>query len=508
MGAAVACAAGLALSGCGGDGAAGELAAAVPPDVPLYAEAVIRPEGDQREAIESLSEQLAGIDDPGARLIGELDRALAEEPGDFTYEEDIEPWLGERGAVFVRSFRGEAMEPDAAVIVEVTDTGAAQEFIDAAAASDPENAGEERSYRDVEYRTTDDAAVGLIGDTLVVGTEASFKVAVDASEGESLAESEEFTRRIEPLADDRLATVYLDPAAAIEAAISAGDVDHEAARLAEPLLGGALSDPVTLGLVASEDAATLDVVGTVDGAHPAAGDGSLVENLPSGSWLAVGASDLGPAVERWLDQLANSGIPGAEALERRIKAETGLDLRRDVTPWLGDAAAFISGTGVPGMAFGLVAETTDPEGPRKLVETVQRLAEADSGLRSAAPPPGADYGFSLGIPGIGAGAEVGVVGDRLAAALATSIEQVLEPDETLAGDDRFQEAAEPLGEDFPPSLFLDIQQGFALAELGADADSPDYDAARPYVEKLGSLVGGARVEDGLLVSRLIVTLAQ
>jgi Protein of unknown function (DUF3352) len=509
-GVAVACAAGLALGGCGDDGDSGDLASLVPPDVPLYAEAVLRPEGEQREAVESLSEQVAGIDDPGARLIEELDRALAEEAGEFTYEDDIEPWLGERGGVFVLSFANGGGEPDLAAIVEVTDTEAAQDFIDESAEANPEEVGEDRSYEGFDYLTSPDgdAVAGLVGDALVVGTESSFKVAVDASEGESLAESDAYTERLEPLEDDGLATLYVDPGAAIDAAIEAGDVDPQGARAVEPLLGGALSDPITLGLTATEDAATFDLVATVDGAHPAAGDGTLLEGMPAGAWLAIGATDLGPAIERWLDQLANSGIPGAEAIERRIRAGTGIELRRDVTPWLGDAAAFIRGIEPPGMAFGLVAETSDPQGPRKLVETVQRLAETDSGLRSAAPPQGADYGFSLGIPGVGAGAEVGVVGDRLAAALGTSLEQVLEPDETLAGDDGFQAAAELLGEEFPPSVFLDIQQGVAIAELGADADSPDYDAARPYVEKLGSLVGGARVEDGLLVSRLIVTLAQ
>jgi hypothetical protein len=37
---------------------------------------------------------------------------------------------------------------------------------------------------------------------------------------------------------------------------------------------------------------------------------------------------------------------------------------------------------------------------------------------------------------------------------------------------------------------------------------PGYEQARAYVEQLGSFIAGTRVDDELLVSRLILTLAQ
>jgi Protein of unknown function (DUF3352) len=506
----LATAAALALAGCGDDGEAGtDLASLVPPDVPLYAEASVRPEGDQRDAIESLTEQVAGIEDPGELLIAQLDRALAEEPGDFTYEEDIEPWLGERGAAFILSFEDGPSGPAAAAMVEVTDTDAAQEFIDSSAEADPDQVGDEGSYEGFDYLTSaaGDAVVGLVDDVLVVGTEAAFKVAVDAREGESLAESEEYTEHLDALADDTVGTVHVKPGATIDAAIAGGDVDPEAARAIEPLLGGALPEAVALGLTAGDDSATLEAVASVEDGH-SVGAGSLLEGLPGDSQLALGGAELGPVIARSLDQLTNSGIPGAASIERRLRAETGIDPRRDVTPWLGDAAFFLRGTQVPGIAAGLVAETSDPQGPRKLVDAVQARVEAESGLRSASPPQGADYGFSVGIPGLGAGLDVGVADDLLIAVGGTTFDQVLEPEEILGDNEAFQAAAERLGDEFSPNFYLDVQYGLMLAERGADAASPDYDAARPYVENLGSLVAGARVDDDLLVSRLILTLAE
>ena len=127
----------LAAGGCGGDDGSGELASMVPPDVPFYVEAVLRPDEDQRSAIESLTTRL-GLDDPGARLIEAFDAGLAGEPGEFTYADDIEPWLGDRGAFFVRSFGSAGTETDGAAVVEVTDADAAQDFIDRAAEADPD----------------------------------------------------------------------------------------------------------------------------------------------------------------------------------------------------------------------------------------------------------------------------------------------------------------------------------------------------------------------------------
>ena len=190
---------GAAIIGCGG-GEDSELASLVPPDVPLYAEVVLRPEGDQAEAIESFAERVAGIEDPAAAIAAELDSSLADDGVDATFAEDIEPWLGDRGAVFVRSFESldsPSMDPEAAVLVEVSDADAAQDFIDETLAAESEGEVEESSYGDVDYQLDGDTAVGLIDDFLVFGPEDAFKVAVDASEGESLAESEEYTQPTE-----------------------------------------------------------------------------------------------------------------------------------------------------------------------------------------------------------------------------------------------------------------------------------------------------------------------
>ncbi len=146
-------------------------------------------------------------------------------------------------------------------------------------------------------------------------------------------------------------------------------------RCCKPLLGGPLSEPIAAALTAEPDAASIDVAATIDSDAPASTESSLLEGLPGGSWFAAALPDLGPTLERNLDQVSNSGLPGAGQIEAQVEQETGLDLATDLFAWLGDAAVFVEGTGAPGFSLGLIAQTSDPEGPRKLLDVVGRIVE-------------------------------------------------------------------------------------------------------------------------------------
>jgi hypothetical protein len=410
----------------------------------------------------------------------------------------------------VRSFGSAGTETDGAAVVEVTDADAAQDFIDRAAEADPDVEETPRTYDGVDYlRSEQGGAIGLVDGKLVGSTsEAAFKVAVDASHGESLAESEEYQQRIEPLDDGALALVYLEPTAAIQAAVSSGSIQPDEARLARGLLAAPLSDPVVFALSASENSASVDAVATVDAAGPVTADD--LDDMPADAWVAAELPDAGPVLERWLDALRHSGLPEAASIEKSIAGQTGLDLRRDVTSWLGDTTLSYRGTEASDVAVGVIAETADPEGPRALVDRLSQLAEADSPLPLGGPPEGADYGFTVGLPVFGPRAEVGVVGDRLVATLGTTVDQLLDPDESLAGAEGFGAARERLGDEFAPVVYLDLKRGYQLAVLGADdeAERAQYESWAPYVEHLGFLVAGARIDEDLLVSRLILTVSQ
>jgi hypothetical protein len=508
------CASAFAV-GCGSDdeAAAGEgLAELAPPDAPFFVEGVIDPDDDQVAAIDSLTGRFGF--DPGAALAGAIDSEFAGEDEDLTFADDVEPWLGDHAAAFVLSFEASTSNDvgDFAALIEVTDVDAANDFM-AKAAEASGHETEERSYDGTDYLfdTTDSAALGIVdGRALVAGSEQAFKVAVDAASGESLAGSEDYTSHLEPLPDDAIATAYFDPGTLASAAIASGDVDPAEAQMVKPLLSGLLSEPVGAALTVEADSASIDVASTIDSDAPESTQSSLLEDLPGDAWLAAGMPDLGPTLQRNLDRIINSGLPGASRLEAGIERTTGLDLNADVFSWLGDAAGFVSGTGAPGIKFGVVAETSDPNGPRKLLAAVQRLIEKTDPPPSTGPPEGADYGFSFGLPGVGGGAEAGVIGDMLVGVFGASVDQVLHPETTLGDDAGYSAAVSALGDDMAPALFLDLPEAIAVAQIGAADDplgeGPDYQAIQPYLGDLGSLIAGSRHSDGLLITRTTVTL--
>ena len=470
-----------AVAGCGGDDANGGLASLAPPDAPLYVEALIRPEGDQADAVESFAERVGGISDPGAAIVAQLDAGFAAEGLDATFADDIEPWLGDYGAAFVSSFEPTSptdTTPDFAVMVEVDDAEAAREFLQRTAEQDPAPE-EERSYEGTDYLATQDGvAAGVVDDTaLVIGTENAFQVAVDSSQGESLAESPEYTERTDALPDDALASVFFVPAATVEAVLASEGVDPEQAQMWTPLLDGLLSAPLAATFTATPDAASIDLAAMLETNVLLGADPSLLTALPGDSWFAIAVPELGQALDHALDQLSSSGLPGAGRLEQQVRERTGVELA-DVFGWLGDAAAFIAGTERGSISAGVIAETSDPAASRDVLPALERMADV----------------------------QADVVGDSVVAARGRTVDEVLEPAQTLAGSPGFQAATEALGDDFPPGLYLDLPAFFTVAEQGSDGDI-DYDAIRPYTDAFASLIAGSRVDGDLVRSRFTVTLA-
>ncbi len=189
-------------------------ATVTPADAPLFAEGVVRPEGDQKEALDSALSKLLATDDPGAFVVEQLDKSLAGSDAGLTYEEDIEPWLGEQAGIFLETFAGDA---DGAVVIAATDSQAADQAIKKLAAAD-EKPERRRSYEGVDYLVDrDGAAAGVVGDFVVAGTENAFRDAVEASKGKSLAESADFKAQLARAPDDWVGFLYADPRAFVDA---------------------------------------------------------------------------------------------------------------------------------------------------------------------------------------------------------------------------------------------------------------------------------------------------
>src|SRR3954447_6094709 len=183
-----------ALSGCGGAGGAAsggpDPADVMPKSSALYVEAVVRPAGDQQRQVTQLLSKVMRTSDPGAKIRRIIDRKLADEQPGVTYEQDIEPWLGDR--VGLTATRLATRRRVLLGAVRVTDAAAAKAFV---AREERRERADRRRYGGTEYFVEPDGtATGVVEDFVVVaGTPAAFRGAVDTAKGDGLSDAGRFS---------------------------------------------------------------------------------------------------------------------------------------------------------------------------------------------------------------------------------------------------------------------------------------------------------------------------
>jgi hypothetical protein len=497
---AIIAAAALALASCGGDDedsaapAGPDPATLAPPDAPLYIEATLRPEGEQKDAAESALSKLLATDDPGGFLGGVLQDGLDEAGSDLLFDTDVEPWLGDSAGVFFRSFGEDA---DGAVMVATTDPAATQEAIDKDAKSD-DAAERAASYRGFDYTVDDQGdAVAIVGDFLVSGTDRSVKEVIDTSEGESLADSTEFADSREGATEDRLAFGYVDVRDLLDALRASGEI--AGADLDAAGLGEVPDEPATFTLSATPDTLALESISVGDA--ESAEQSPLFDVLPEDAWLAFAAPESGAGYE------ALAGGLSASADGQALTDALGFDLLGALADWGGDIAGYARGTSIFGLGGALVVETRDEEAS---ADTLERLAGALGEGDDVAVEP-IDGGFGLTPAGIPLQIQFVQRDGRVVIGLGEDSVNALDSGGGLAGSEAFSGAAAALGDDFAPAAFLDFGTLFDLVESIPDATTdPQYQEAQPYLENLDYLVLGQRAdgdgEDAEVSSRLVLGL--
>ncbi|MEK6326595.1 MAG: DUF3352 domain-containing protein [Actinomycetota bacterium] len=480
------------LAGCGGDGgpsapAGPDPATVTPADAPLFAEAVVRPEGDRKEALDSALSKLLATDDPGAFVVEQLDLAAGDTG--LTYQEDIESWLGEQAGVFLESFTRSA---DGAAVIAATDSQAADQAIEKLAAADkkPER---RRSYGGVDYLVDrDGAAAGVLGEFVVAGTENAFRHAVDASKGKSLAESGDFKAQLEQAPADRIGFVYADPRAIVDGLQKSGEVTSAEVSSAGPEIDALLGQPVAAWASATADQLALQASAAA-GAAPASPGSLLVPDFPEVAWFAFAVPDAGPTYGRLLDQVRAGPKSGYPSLPGGL----GFDLADQATRWAGDLGGFVGGTSLFGLSGALVLETSDQQASARTLDQLQRALGRDPALSIEPLTEAGDHGFSLSPAGLPISFQVVQRDDKVVAGLADSVEEVLSPSSTLDDSDVFNSAADALGEDFAPVVFVDFVPLLQLVDGFSQAsDDPAYRSAKRYLDHLDYfMLGGRRDQD-------------
>ena len=158
-------------------------------------------------------------------------------------------------------------------------------------------------------------------------SEKVFKEVVDASEGESLAAEDTFSKAISAASDGSLADVYVDVGKLIDQ--SGGQIDPTARQI----LQNAGIDPSEATAVASivpgSDQVAVELSSDLAGQEAPTGDASsLLGELPGDAFAGFAVSGFGKQLNEAIDSLDKQGIPGTippNQLKKGLK-QLGIDL--------------------------------------------------------------------------------------------------------------------------------------------------------------------------------------
>lgn len=504
------------LAGCGGgddDGGSVDPASVAPPKSPLYVELAVQPEGQVKADVEGLAETIAGIDDLGGLIVSEFEKSAADDDEPFDFEKEVEPWLGEKGGVSFSSYDGEDFH-GVAMAMQTTDADAAQTFIDDQALIEKEPA-KDSSYEGIDFKVDtddDEQAVGIVDDLLVLAEdEATFKSVVDASKGDSLADTDDFAEAIGGAPEDSFADVYLDVGTLIEQ--SGGTIDPDAENFFKSAGVDAKEATAVASLIPGSDQVEIDLRSDLGGENVPTGDASgLLGSLPADSFAAIASADFGEQLEKMIDQIDTEGFPG-EIPPHEFKStlkEAGIDVEK-IAGSIGDLAVFAEGDSMSSLGGAVVLET---QGSQEATNTVSNIGLL---LRASHTPgvtaiSGEASGFSIRSDELGpkplvviAEGEKISIGYGLAAAkkgLAAG------SGDTLAGSPTYKEALSALG-GTPITGFVDGPAALRLATALVPADGQEeFLEAKPYLDKIGYLAIGAGSSGDQVTAKLIAGLGQ
>jgi hypothetical protein len=499
----------LFAAGCGGsDGGSGsDPAALAPPKSPLYIEATVRPEGELKTNVESLAKSIAGVGDLGGLIVSELERdgESTGEPVDF--EKEVEPWLGKRGGLFFQEYDGNDFN-GYGFAIQVTDAEAAQDFVDKRTAASDVPVKED-SYEGVDFDVASDDGLtsGVIDDFVVTAEdEAIFKAMVDASEGESLADGNDFANTFGAAAEGSFADVFVDIGALVDQ--SGGQIDPEARQFLDS--AGIKPDEATAvaSLIPASDQVEIDVSTDLSGANPPRGDASeLLGALPADSVAAVAAADFGKRFKEAIDQIDANGIE-EQVPPHKFKSglkEAGIDVEK-IASSLGDLGVFATGSSESSLGGAAVLTTTSSSEATNTVANVGLLLRASNtpGVTSIG---GELSGFFVRSEDLGRKPlVVAAKGERIAIAYGLpAARQALATDSggTLADSPVYKEAISALGST-PISGFVDGPAALKLAgSLVTGDDREGFLEAKPYLKKIAYLAIGSGASSELGTAKLI-----
>ena len=511
-------------AGCGdsGDRASGA-GSAIPPDAVVYLEADISGDGDQPAKLDALLSELGEIPllgtpvEPKDLIAQALEDSAADSGVDFSFTEDVEPWLGDTVAIGVRSLDEE--EPGIVLSIAVEDEEIARDALERITAQEDGSTTTAEEYDGVSYSLSeaDDLAVGIFDEMLVLSTAGEFEAAVDASRGDSLADDDAVGAAFDALPEERLASAFVNVEGAVESEVNteAEQVRLDGVREAVP----ELLEPVAVGAIAGERSLALDVaVPHGEDAPDFSGTSKLAE-APADAFAALGFAALGEQLASIVERI--EPLAGAEAgsLGEDFERAVGVPLD-EALAGIGDSVASVRGE-LPEEFVVTFDASLAGEGDvlERLLAGVEALAAQDDDT-VLGPAIGGGTGFSAEpTPEVADSSPVKFInaelGDeiRVLAASDRELAEQAPPAETLGDTDRFQAAGDALSDDFEMVGFADLEPildaavpGGSILDLAVGDVPPEQAVVGFLAGKLGFAAAGIRDDGDYSVQRLLVGL--
>ena len=503
-----------AILGCGGDddeSGSTDLTGFAPSDSVVFAEGAIKPEGDLKDSLDSILERFPNGDQAGDRLIDEFDSSVKEDGSDVTYEDDIEPWLGETAAFYVTGFKsgrdGSTDVTDGAFIAETTDEDQTMDKIREFAEEDDESLTEQE-YEGISYDLSEDesgepTAAGVFDGVLVAGTEQGFKDAVDAAAGESLSTESTYTDFRDEYGDELMGSLYVDGKAILDAIPATPGFSAQLRSQLERTYGQYLEEPVLGALTVTEDEAAVEVSAAATEAAGGAGDPSpLLDAGFADSWAAAAIPDIGRSFGAGFNQAAGS-LPQGQIDQVNTQLERQLGFSLDDISDIGDAAFFAAGESITELQVGGVFEVPDAGARNRLLGAIRTAVRRSGAKIEPLSAEGADNGFTIRTPDLPVPINVASSGERVVIGVGPSATALLSGDGGLTGSSNFQAATEALGEGTALNLLVEFAPIVALVE-STGQDDADFAEARPYLDAMDFVAAGTRESGGRALSRFVV----
>ena len=503
-------AAAFVVAGCGGSssgGSGGEPASLVPAKSLVYIEASLAPEAKVSEEINELTQKVFGIENVGDFVAEELEKLATEDNEKIDFGEEIEPWVGEKAGLFLKEIHGDSEFTGGGFAIETTNSGEAEEFLEKLADQGDEKA-EEGEFEGDKYwvQPDDESVVGVIGDYLAYGeTKAYFEEMVENAEGgESLAESEKFTKAMEAAPEDGVGRVYVDLGGSIQS------VDAETKAFFSLIQIEPQNSTLVGTIIPGSEQVELDLTTDIGKGAVQSGDASkLLESLPATAVLGFATPDFGKSFSEGVHGFSETGVPGQfepGELEAALEA-IGINLE-SLGKNLGDAGGFVEGSSIDDIGGAMVIETANAAEAKQLIGGIGLVLRA-TGTEGVTATNGEITGFSVHTKKLGkqplivgsAGEEIVIAYGAKAAARALKSST-----KTLGSTADFEAAKGALGST-PISVFIDGRPGLGLLEEALSPEEAEKLAsARPYLEKIAYVAVGSEKKGQTTTAKVIVGL--